>query len=77
MSREDLSFGLRLSSQAGWNQTGADWARYLDLQLDGCFVAEADNCPAGTVTTCAFGPVAWIAMVLVDKPLRGRGIGRG
>jgi GNAT superfamily N-acetyltransferase len=75
MTEADLPFGLRLSLQAGWNQTEADWRRCLDLQPDGCFVAECDGTPAGTTTICIFGDVAWVAMVLVDERLRGRGIG--
>ena len=65
-----------MKEQAGWNQVEADWRRLLDLQPDGCFVAELDGIPAGTVTTCRFGPVAWVAMMLVDKSFRSRGIGR-
>jgi GNAT superfamily N-acetyltransferase len=75
MSDADLPLGLRLSQQAGWNQTALDWRRALDLQPDGCFVAEWDAIPVGTATTCLFGDVAWIAMVLVDEAVRGRGIG--
>jgi GNAT superfamily N-acetyltransferase len=67
---------MRLKEQAGWNQRAADWQRFLDLQPDGAFVAELDGAPAGTVATLVFGPVAWVAMVLVDTPLRGRGVGR-
>lgn len=75
MSREDLPFVLRLRGQAGWNQREADLQRYLDLEPGGCFVAELDGQAAGTTTTCVFGPVAWVAMVLVDPALRGRGLG--
>lgn len=75
MLAADLPLGLRLSRQAGWNQTETDWRRALDLQPDGCFVAECDGVPAGTTTTCLFGDVGWIAMVLVDERLRRRGIG--
>jgi GNAT superfamily N-acetyltransferase len=76
MTVADIRFGMRLKQQAGWNQVEADWRRLLGLQPDGCFVAEIDGVPAGTVTTCQFGPVAWVAMMLVDEALRSRGIGR-
>jgi len=75
MTVADLSLGMRLKAQAGWNQTDADWRRFLHLQADGCFVAELDGTAVGTTTTCVFGPVAWVAMVLVDEAVRGRGIG--
>src|ERR1700726_4517015 len=76
MTLDDIPVGLRLKEQAGWNQLAADWRRLLDLQPDGCFLAERDGGAVGTVTTCRFGPVAWIAMMLVDEAYRGRGIGR-
>jgi len=75
MTAGDLPFGLSLSQEAGWNQLPADWQRLLDLQPDGCFAAEWDGFPVGTTTTCIFGKVAWIAMVLVKTSYRGRGIG--
>lgn len=76
MTVEDLPFGMRLKDQAGWNQLDADWRRALELQPDGCFVAEVDGVPVGTVTSCRFGAVAWIAMMLVDPAYRRRGVGR-
>jgi ribosomal protein S18 acetylase RimI-like enzyme len=75
MTPADVSFGLSLCDAAGWNQTVVDWRRFLDLQPDGCFVAEWDGAAVGTTTTCIFGSVAWIAMVLVEETARGQGIG--
>jgi len=74
MQAADIELGLRLCRQAGWNQTDADWRRFLEMQPDGCFVAELDGTPVGTTTTCIFGPVAWIAMVLVEVTARRKGI---
>lgn len=76
MTREDLALGLRLSSREGWNQTEADWIRLLDLEPGGGLVATIDDVPVATLTTCRFGPVAWVAMVLVDQTVRGRGVGK-
>jgi predicted N-acetyltransferase YhbS len=76
MTVNDLPAGLQLSRQAGWNQTEADWSRTLDLEPEGCFVAEREGETVGTVTTCIFGSVAWVAMVLVDEVVRGQGIGK-
>jgi GNAT superfamily N-acetyltransferase len=75
MTIDDLRLGLRLSLQAGWNQIESDWLRFMNMEPDGCFVAELDGCPVGTTTTCIFEKVAWIAMVLVDKDSRGLGVG--
>ena len=76
MTADDVDLGMRLKAQAGWNQSQSDWQRFLRMQPDGCFVAEFNGEPAGTTVTCVFGPVAWVAMVLVDECLRGRGIGK-
>jgi GNAT superfamily N-acetyltransferase len=76
MTVADVPLGLRLSRQANWNQLEADWRRFPDLQGDGGFVAEWDGTPVGTTQTIIFGRVAWVAMVLVEESLRGRGIGK-
>lgn len=75
MTAEDITLGLRLREQAGWNQTAADWRRFLDLAPGGCFVGELDGTPVATTTTCLLGTVGWIAMVLVDESARHRGLG--
>lgn len=71
-----MPLGMRLSTAAGWNQTQVDWQRALELEPDGAVVAWVDGQPVGTATSCVFGPVAWIALVLVDARCRGQGIGR-
>lgn len=76
MTGGDVDLGMRLKSEAGWNQLEADWRRFLDMQPDGCFVAELDDVPVGTTVTCVFDTVAWIAMVLVDATVRSQGIGK-
>jgi GNAT superfamily N-acetyltransferase len=75
MTRRDLPLGVRLTRQAGWNQTASDWRRFLHLEPAGCWVALWDGQPAGTAVTSVFDSIAWIAMILVDRKLRGRGIG--
>jgi GNAT superfamily N-acetyltransferase len=76
LTRDDIPLGLRLSRQAGWNQLDQDWLRLLDLDALGCFAAERDGTPVATLTCTRYGPVAWIAMMLVDQNCRRQGIGR-
>jgi GNAT superfamily N-acetyltransferase len=74
---EDLSFADSLRAIVGWNQTLDDWKRFLAMEPQGCFLAEVDGMPVGTVTTLRYGSqVAWIGMVLVHPDHRCRGIGR-
>ena len=75
MTVDDLDLGLQLREQAGFNQTAADWQRFLALEPAGCFVAELAGRAVGTTTTCIFDSVGWIAMVLVDPSARHQGIG--
>jgi ribosomal protein S18 acetylase RimI-like enzyme len=76
MTIQDIPFGMYLKDQSGWNQTQADWRRLLNMEPPGSFVAEWNSQPVGTVATCIFDSVAWIAMVLVDAAFRGRGVAR-
>jgi GNAT superfamily N-acetyltransferase len=76
MDVDDIPDGMRLKEFAGWNQTPADWERFLLACPLGCFVAESDHYVVGSVTTIVYEQkFAWIGMVLVDPAYRGRGIG--
>ena len=75
MTGRDVPLGMALTDRAGWNQTEADWLRFLALEPEGCFVAEWDGRPVGTTVTTVLGAVGWIAMVLVDEVVRGQGFG--
>lgn len=76
MTTADIDLGMSLKRQAGWNQTREDWQRFIALAPQGCFIAVEDDRDVATVTTTMFGSVGWIAMVLVDESMRGRGIGK-
>jgi GNAT superfamily N-acetyltransferase len=73
--RDDIPAALELCRVAGWNQMDADWARFIEYEPDGCFVAEIDGQLVGTVTTTCYGTdLAWIGMMLVHEDFRRRGI---
>ena len=73
---EDLGFADEVRAIAGWNQLCPDWERLLRLEPEGCFLAEVEGQPAGTVTTTCYGRrLAWIGMVLVHPDFRRRGVG--
>src|ERR1700753_4364541 len=76
MTKQDIPGGVRLNTIVGWNQTAADWERFLSASPIGCFVMQDGDKVA---TTCATIPYenrfAWIGMVLVDPDYRNQGIG--
>ncbi len=77
LTADDLAFADELRALAGWNQTPADWRRFLLLNPEGCFLAECDGAPAGTATTLIFGAeLAWVSMMLVHPDRQRRGVGR-
>jgi ribosomal protein S18 acetylase RimI-like enzyme len=76
MQIRDIPAGMALKRQAGWNQTEADWLRFLSLNPQGCFVGHLNDRVMATATTTVFGPVGWIAMVLVDVEHRGQGFAK-
>ena len=76
MNEQDVPGGLRLNTLSGWNQTAADWRRFLKNSPRGCFVMEHDGKVVGTATTINYeSRFAWIGMVLVDPECRKQGIG--
>jgi len=74
MTIHDVPLGMRLKGLAHWNQTEADWRRFLALAGDGAFVAELDGSAVATTVAFRFDSIGWIAMVLVDPQVRRQGI---
>ena len=75
LEARDIPFAMSLKDAERWNQTDADWSEFLSLRPDGCFLAEWDGEPAGTVTTIVHGgAVGWIGMLLVQPSFRRRGV---
>src|SRR5687768_16610406 len=73
----DIPAALKLSTAEGWNQTASDWKLFIKNPGNICMVAECENKVVGTTTAIIYSQrVAWIAMVLVDKEYRGRGISK-
>jgi GNAT superfamily N-acetyltransferase len=70
----DIPAVMELSSDAGWNQTDADWRMLLELEPEGCFGIECDGRIVATTTLICYGrELAWIGMVLTHQDYRHRG----
>lgn len=77
MTADDLPMASALSVAEGWNQTGSDWKFFLSNPGNICFAACLGSNITGTaVATVHSSDLAWIGMVLVDRNMRGSGIGK-
>lgn len=76
LKERDVDDALRLSTQAGWNQTRADWLRLLALWPKSCIGGWFNDRLIGTATLAIYSrSLAWVGMVLVDVNHRGRKFG--
>lgn len=76
LGSDDLDAALRLSTQAGWNQTAADWKRCLALAPKSCFGGYVDGDLVATTCVATYdSDVSWIGMVLVEEAHRQQGYG--
>ena len=75
LTHPDVPDALRLSTEAGWNQTAADWSRLLDLAPGACFAGRLAGHLVATATVVGYGSTNWIGMVIVERACRGRGFG--
>ena len=74
---EDVAAALKLSAQAGWNQTEEDWQTLLDLAPNSCWGIEIDGTLAATTTLFCYGRrLGWIGMVLTNQEHRRRGLAK-
>lgn len=69
-----LPDAVRLSQQAGWPHRPEDWA--LSLSVSTGIAAVEEGRVVGTAMVSSFGAVAAVNMIIVDKAMRGRGVGR-
>jgi len=68
----DLLDMLPLSVEAGWNQTGDDWAVFV--RHGSVFGVRAGGRLVATAAALPYGPFGFVAMVLTARDHRGRGL---
>ncbi len=75
MNRSNLTIVDSLRKLENWNQTLTDLERFVSYEPNGCFLANWDGEPVGTVTTTTYGQqLGWIGMMLVHPDHRRKGI---
>ena len=74
MQTSHLTKAMRLSGDAGWPHRRADWEFVRAISRG--FVALAGERVVATALATPFGNAAMVNLVIVDPPLRGRGLGR-
>jgi GNAT superfamily N-acetyltransferase len=74
MGPEHLDGAVALSRGESWPHRAEDWALILS-QSAGVVALDGGHVVA-TAIAVPFGPVATMGMILVDRSLRGRGLGR-
>ena len=66
MTAADVAGAHELRRLMGWNQTIADWRRFLKLSPHGCFAATKNHILLGTVVSITYNEtLSWIGMMLV------------
>lgn len=77
LTAADIPFADSLRAKAGWNQTPADWQRFIELSPRGSLLAECEGQAVATAITITYGrELGWIGMMLVHPDFRRRGIAR-
>ena len=74
LSPEHAAEALKLSQEAGWNQTGDDWRLMIALGEAVGMWAAGGRLAATALALPFGGPFAWISMVIVTGDYRHRGI---
>lgn len=75
-TEDDIPEAMELKNGLGWNQTVADWKRFICLAGEGSFKVAIDRHLAATCLLFIRDHIAWIAMVIVKEEYKRRGIGR-
>lgn len=77
MQKADIVAAMKLSEAEGWNQSACDWKIFIENEQNICMLASCNNRVIGTTTAMNYGnELQWIAMVLVEKTYRGKGISK-
>jgi len=75
-TEDDIPEAMELKNALGWNQTVAEWKRFIYLAEESCFKVVIDRHLAATCFLFIRDHIAWLAMLIVKEEYKRRGIGR-
>jgi len=76
LNRSDVETVMAYKDVAGWNQSLADWERFIRLNPAGCFATELNGKVVGVTTTFVYkGGTGCVGILAVDPGYRRQGIG--
>ena len=74
LTHDDIEGAVALSTEAGWNQVAADWHYMLAAGIGTAVEADDGQIVATSMVLPYGGRFAWIAMILVTRRWRRRGL---
>lgn len=75
MSKDDITFAVRLTDTMDWNLAEGDFDFMMELEPKGCFVLLYNSERVGIVTTISFGNIGWLGNLIVSEQHRKKGAG--
>jgi len=76
MRGQDIGWAVGLTGKECWGFVRSDFLRIMEHTPGGSFVARLGPRRVGMLTTMCHGRTCWIGNVVVERALRGKGIGK-
>jgi ribosomal protein S18 acetylase RimI-like enzyme len=73
---DDIDFAVAHTVREGWASGRVFLEVLLDIDPEGCFIAELEGQRVGLVTTARLSSSGWVGNLIVDSAHRRQGIGR-
>lgn len=75
MTDDDIAYATGMTDIEQWGYLKSDFARLLQFEPEGCFIARKEGERVGMVTGTSYDDYAFIGSLIVDRGHRGEGIG--
>jgi len=75
LTQADINYVAESVKREEWGHLRRDIERCWKYEPSGCFIAEAQNKPTGHVFSVRLGKTGWVALLIVNPKMRGKGAG--